>query len=156
MIQLGHILHPTDFSEPAKQAMAYALELAQRFDAEIHTLYVLPPMAVTPWSAGGFVPPSMVEAEEQHRLEAANKLKSLIPSNEGGNPTVHHDVRDGTPFIRIIEYAREADIDLIVMGTHGHSGLKHMLLGSVAEKVVRKAPCPVLSVRPEGHQFVMP
>ncbi|REJ74264.1 MAG: universal stress protein [Planctomycetota bacterium] len=156
MIQLRHILHPTDFSEPARQAMAYALELAQRFDAELHAFYVVPPMAVMPWSSSGYVPPSMVEAEERHRLEAADMLQSLMPSNEGGNPTVHHVVRDGTPFVRIIEYAREAGIDLIVIGTHGHTGLKHMLLGSVAERVVRKAPCPVLTVRPEGHQFVMP
>ncbi|REJ85939.1 MAG: universal stress protein [Planctomycetota bacterium] len=156
MIQLRHILHPTDFSEPARQAMAYALELAQRFDAELHALYVVPPMAAMPWSSSGYVPPSMVEAEERHRLEAADKLHSLMPSNEGGNPTVQHVVRDGTPFVRIIEYAREAGIDLIVIGTHGHTGLKQMLLGSVAERVVRKASCPVLTVRPEGHQFVMP
>lgn len=156
MIQLRRVLHPTDFSEPARQAMAYAQEFCTRFDAELHALYVLPNMAAMPWSTGGYVPPSLVEAEQKHRLEVADMLNSLIPSREEGNPTVHHVVREGIAFVRIIEYAREANIDLIVLGTHGRSGLKHMLLGSVAEKVVRKAPCPVLTVRPEGHQFVMP
>jgi nucleotide-binding universal stress UspA family protein len=69
---------------------------------------------------------------------------------------VERVVRTGTPFVEIVRYAREKDIDVIVMGTHGHSGLVHAMIGSVAEKVVRKAGCPVLTVRPEGHQFVMP
>lgn len=58
--------------------------------------------------------------------------------------------------MEIIDYARENEIDLIVIGTHGRSGLMHILMGSVAERIVRKAPCPVLTVKPEGHQFVMP
>ena len=65
-------------------------------------------------------------------------------------------VRTGTPFVEIVRHAKENDVDLIVMGTHGRTGLVHALIGSVAEKVVRKAPCPVLTVRPEGHQFIMP
>ena len=63
---------------------------------------------------------------------------------------------EGTPFLEIIRYAREHEIDLIVMGTHGRSGLGHVLIGSVAERVVRKSPCPVLTIRPGGHEFVMP
>ena len=64
--------------------------------------------------------------------------------------------RQGPPFLEIVRYAKENEIDMIVLGTHGRGGLAHMLMGSVAEKVVRKAPCPVLTVRPEGHQFEMP
>ncbi len=66
------------------------------------------------------------------------------------------EVQMGRPFIEIIRYAREKKIDLIVLGTHGRSGLKHVLLGSVAERVVRKAPCPVLTIRHPEHEFVMP
>jgi nucleotide-binding universal stress UspA family protein len=65
-------------------------------------------------------------------------------------------VRQGPPFLEIVRYAQEANIDLIVLGTHGRGGLAHMLLGSVAEKVVRKAPCPVLTVRHPEHEFVAP
>ena len=65
-------------------------------------------------------------------------------------------VRTGVPFLEIIRYAKELEIDLIVLGTHGRTGLAHVLLGSVAERVVRKSPCPVLTVHPKGHQFVMP
>jgi nucleotide-binding universal stress UspA family protein len=73
-----------------------------------------------------------------------------------GDYTVLRNVRHGSPFLEIIRYAKELDIDLIVMGTHGRTGLAHVLLGSVAEKVVRKAPCPVLTVRHGEHKFEMP
>ena len=65
-------------------------------------------------------------------------------------------MQTGTPFLEVIRYAKDHDIDLVIVGTHGRTGLVHVLMGSVAEKIVRKAPCPVLAVRPEGHQFVMP
>ena len=70
--------------------------------------------------------------------------------------TIVKVVRQGPPFLEIVRYAQEANIDLIVLGTHGRGGLAHMLLGSVAEKVVRKAPCPVLTVRHPEHEFVAP
>ena len=69
---------------------------------------------------------------------------------------VIRSTRTGPPFVEIIRYAKEHDVDLLIMGTHGRGGLAHMLLGSVAEKVVRKSPCPVLTVRPDQHQFAMP
>ena len=65
-------------------------------------------------------------------------------------------IRKGKPFLEIIRFAKENDIDLIIIGTHGRSGLEHIIFGSTAEKVVRKAPCPVLSVRPSQREFVMP
>jgi universal stress protein A len=65
-------------------------------------------------------------------------------------------VVEGSPKAEIVRYARKQDIDLIVLATHGRTGLSHVLMGSVAESIVRTAPCPVLTVRPEGHQFVMP
>lgn len=69
---------------------------------------------------------------------------------------IHKEVREGTPFYEIVSFATETDVNLIVMGTHGHTGLAHVLLGSVTEKVVRKAPCPVLTVRHPEHEFVHP
>ena len=73
-----------------------------------------------------------------------------------GKCNVTREVLMGHPFVEIIRYAREQDVDCIVLGTHGRSGLSHLLLGSVAERVVRKAPCPVLTVRHPEHEFVMP
>ena len=70
--------------------------------------------------------------------------------------TVVREVRYGYAYREIVRHAKEQNVDLIVVGTHGRTGLTHLFLGSVAEKVVRNAPCPVLTVRPEGHQFVMP
>jgi nucleotide-binding universal stress UspA family protein len=80
----------------------------------------------------------------------------LIKDNRLERFQIHRDVREGTPFYEIVRYAKEQNIDLIIMGTHGHTGLTHMLLGSVTEKVVRKAPCPVLTVRHPEHEFVHP
>ncbi|HUQ68179.1 MAG TPA: universal stress protein, partial [Planctomycetaceae bacterium] len=68
--------------------------------------------------------------------------------------SVQRVIRIGAPYVEIVKYAAEQDVDVIVVGTHGRSGLTHLLLGSTAEKVVRKAPCPVLTVHPKGHQFV--
>ena len=83
-------------------------------------------------------------------------LASLLDSQWEEAHQVVHATGDGPPFLEIIRYAKSNDIDLIIMATHGRTGLAHIMIGSVVEKVVRKAPCPVLTVRPSGHQFVMP
>jgi nucleotide-binding universal stress UspA family protein len=83
-------------------------------------------------------------------------MDRLIQENKLQQLHVLKEIREGSPFYEIIRYAKERDIDLIVMGTHGRSGLVHVLLGSVTEKVVRKAPCPVLTVRHPEHEFVHP
>jgi nucleotide-binding universal stress UspA family protein len=156
MICFERILHPTDFSEPSHDALEYAKALCERFDAELHALHVLPNPAAVPVMPGSFVPPQLTESQQACRQEAAKLLASLVPNEWQERHRVQRVTRQGSPFLGIIEYAREADIDLIVLGTHGRSGLAQMLLGSVAEKVVRKAPCPVLTVRPQVQRFVMP
>ena len=90
--------------------------------------------------------------------DSARKALEQVPQAAWSQDLVNvvRHVDTGVPFLEVIRYAREHDIDLIVLGTHGRTGLVHMLMGSVAEKIVRKAPCPVLTVRPEGHDFVMP
>jgi nucleotide-binding universal stress UspA family protein len=101
-----------------------------------------------PW----LVPANNIEEIRQSVAQALQK----VPDPAGTSTPAIREIRIGVPFLEIIRYAKEQDIDLIVVGTHGRSGLSHVLLGSVAERVVRKAPCPVLTVHPEGHQFVMP
>ena len=154
MIQLARILLPTDFSEFSSEATKYACALAEQFDAELHLLHVLEiHQSTTPDFAMGLALPSRTK---ESRKAAEKTLENVLDSKWAEGRKVVKAILEGTPFLEIIRCAKEYDIDLIVMGTHGRSGLVHVLIGSVAEKVVRKAPCPVLTVRPEGHQFVMP
>jgi nucleotide-binding universal stress UspA family protein len=153
MITLKRILVPTDFSDFSKQAARYGCELAARFESNIDLLHVieLPVMAMP--SPGAPLPDELIAGAETHAKEEIERW--LTPEMRAGLDISHHVCR-GAPFLEIVRFALENNSDLIVIGTHGRTGLVHALIGSVAEKVVRKAPCPVLSVRPEGHQFVMP
>jgi nucleotide-binding universal stress UspA family protein len=155
MIDLHRILVPTDFSEYSKTAVTYAAAFAEKFGAELHLLHVVQNLAliipdILP------VEPSLVPSLEQMTEAVHTAFDRMIAENKLQPYAIHRAVREGTPFFEIIQYAREAKIDLIIMGTHGHSGLAHVLLGSVTEKVVRKSPCPVLTVRHPEHEFVHP
>jgi nucleotide-binding universal stress UspA family protein len=145
MIKLERILIPTDFSECSRQATNYAIELAKRFDAQIYLLHVVEPLPMIP---AEFLITAQTEAEKQLRVWLGDEPNHPAAAAQ--------EIRRGRPFVQITRYAKENDIDLIVIGTHGHGPLTHVLIGSVAEKVVRKASCPVLTVGPEGHQFVLP
>jgi len=154
MISLKRILVPTDFSDSSRSATRYACGLAEQFDAELHLLHVLETHAVsTPQFGLGFDLPTFVR--ESRKAAETALMSGVAPDWEVAHRVVR-TVVEGSPFVEIVRYAQEKAIDLIVLSTHGRSGLVQALMGSVAEKVVRKAPCPVLTVRPEGHQFVMP
>jgi universal stress protein A len=155
MIDLHRILAPTDFSKFSNAALSYATAFAEKFGAELHLLHVVQNLAVMIPDSVNVMPP-VGPSVDQLTLAVTEALDRLIAEKRLERFKVHKAVREGTPFYEIIQYAREADIDLIVMGTHGHSGLVHVLLGSVTEKVVRKAPCPVLTVRHPEHEFVHP
>lgn len=153
MLNLKHILHPTDFSDASNNALKYACALASQFDAELHIINVLPdPASVMP-TVAGFMPTDYYQQQTQYANEELASLPEEVVSYSG---SVTRNVCEGMPFVQIIRYARENSIDMIVMGTHGYSGLKHMIMGSVAENVVRKAPCAVLTVHPEDYKFTMP
>jgi nucleotide-binding universal stress UspA family protein len=155
MISLKKILVPTDFSEYSNNALKYGCALSEKFSSELHLLHVLQDLvAMVPEPGLAFPPPGNYMQELQASAEQA--LKQLPEDGWACGPTVIRATRNGPPFVEIVRYAREHAIDLIVIGTHGRGGLAHMLLGSVAEKVVRKSPCPVLTVRPDQHQFAMP
>lgn len=146
MLKLHSILCPTDFSEFSELAIRYACELAEKFQAELHLLNVLQDFdAVAPGSGETFAP--FTDWLPQLRKESQEQLDKL-PGPEWSNRfQVHRTTRVGAPVDEIAKYAKEHNIDLIVQGTHGRRGVKHMLLGSVAENIVRYAPCPVLTVR---------
>ena len=152
-IQLKRILLPTDFSDYSAAATKYACELAIRFHAELHLLHALEIRSTTPAFGMGLAMPSYTH-ESQAAVEKA--MTSVLDSEWPAERRVVRAIVEGSPKVEIIQYARQHDIDLIVLATHGRTGLSHVLMGSVAEAVVRTAPCPVLTVRPEGHQFVMP
>lgn len=153
-IRLQQILVPTDFSEPSRYAKRYALSLAQQYGASIHLLHVI--QDVLPVLADAETPmaPAVYLADVEQT--AREYLRAEVPPELADKLRFELVVRRGTPFLEIVRYARQAGVDLIVMATHGRTGLAHMLMGSVAEKVVRKAPCPVLTIRPPDQKFTMP
>jgi nucleotide-binding universal stress UspA family protein len=153
MIKIDRILVPTDFSDCSRPAAQYARELALRFAAQVDVVTVVDPTLLIAATAGSPVPQSILDDRE---ASAVRELKEWPDPEYDRDLKVHREVLHGVPFVEIVRYARTNAIDLIVMGTHGRSGLTHVLIGSVAERVVRKATCPVLVVRPKGHQFVMP
>lgn len=160
MIKLERILVPTDFSDCAKQAVEYGSELAKRFGAKLHLLHVMQPITMA-YARGAAIPEEVygvaLSEKALHPEEPAKKeLEDVEVPDVEHISGVEREVRSGTPFVEIVRCAKQNKMDLIVIGTYGRTGLNHMLLGSVAERVVRKASCPVLTVRPEGQQFVMP
>jgi nucleotide-binding universal stress UspA family protein len=155
MISLHRILVPTDFSEHSKNALRYAAAFADKFGAEIYLLHVFQDLAIFQPDAVTVGPPAMPPIDEM-LAAARTALQRSLQDCPIKNVKCHLEVREGAPFEEIVDFAKETDIDLIVMGTHGRGWLAHVLMGSVAEKVVRKAPCPVLTVRHPEHEFVKP
>lgn len=156
MIALKRILLPTDFSEPSLNAARYAKAFAENHRAALNVLHVIEEPYLYGW-----VPPeggalAMPFQQEDVEKWAREQYRRMVPQEERQNYTAQLFLKTGSPFLEIVRFAKEQDIDLIVMGTHGRGPLAHMLMGSVAEKVVRKAPCPVLTVRHPEHEFVMP
>jgi nucleotide-binding universal stress UspA family protein len=153
-IEINRILLPTDFSSHSAAATKYACELATRFDSELQLLHALEiHLATTPGFAMGIALPQYVH---ESKVAAEKALAGVLDPKWVVGRKVIHAVVEGSPKVEIVRYARTHEIDLIVLATHGRSGLSHAIIGSVAENVVRTAPCPVLAVRPEGHQFLMP
>lgn len=146
VFNIKRILVPVDFSDCSKKALKYALPLASQFDAELTLLHVVQPAQGVPEMPSLDV---QVLAAAEKSLEA---LRSTLPAAVASSNSV---VREGNPYAEIVAAAKELDADLIVLSTHGRTGLAHVLLGSTAEKVVRHAGCPVLIVREREHEFVV-
>jgi nucleotide-binding universal stress UspA family protein len=155
MIALKTILVPTDFSISSEVALKYARAFAEQFDASLHVLHVLEDPLIYPATMEWYPPPTMNYRQDMEK-SAHERLESWLPSVEREELRAKLVVLWGSPFVEIIRYAKAERIDLIVMGSLGLGPVGHMLMGSVAEKVVRKAPCPVLTVRHPEHEFVMP
>ncbi len=154
VVSLNNILCPYDFSECSKHALKFAIEFATAYKAKLHLLHVFDirvydygepifGISVLPQDAIGTI-----------KTELANSIPEKVKNELSASGGLETIAVPGVPFYEIIKFAKENEIDLIVIGTHGRTGIAHILLGSVAEKVVRKASCPVLTVRYPGQEFV--
>jgi universal stress protein A len=145
-VHLRRILVPLDFSEFSYQALSFAMPFAEQFGAELVLIHVFEPRGYPLDSV--IVPREMQDANVQMKRQAQQHLENARQQLLAGkNFPSRSMVRSGTPYQEICAAARELESELIIMGTHGHTGLKHLYLGSTAERVVRHAPCPVLVVR---------
>jgi universal stress protein A len=143
------ILVPTDFSAPSDAALEYARTVATCFGASLHLLHVVEDPYRAVYSAEIYVP-EVEGLRERIVSDAWGRLNDTLTPQDVSQLHATTDAVIGTPEWSIVEYAGARDIDLIVMGTHGRGGMSHLLMGSVAERVVRTAPCPVLTVRQPG------
>jgi len=149
-IALKRILVPIDFSPLSKKALQYALRFAEEFQTEVILLHVIEP-EVPPVFDGFMIAPPVISTIP----DGARKLTRLAGSVQTARiSSLKSTIRLGLPAHEIVEAAKELDIDLVIIATHGYTGWKHFAIGSTAERVVRTAPCPVLVVREREHEFV--
>ena len=142
---LKRILVPIDFSEFSKHALRYAISYAKKFQAELVLIYVVEPTVYpADFSFGQVGVPGL---EQELRQKGRVELDRLVGEQIAGEVPARAFVRTGKAFLEIIKAAAEENADLIIIATHGHTGVEHLLFGSTAEKVIRKAGCPVLVVR---------
>lgn len=151
-LTISRILVPVDFSAHSEFALRYATALASRFDASLHLLHVVEDPAATGAWGGESALPNIAELREELVADAERRLLAYRGEAERAQVPVVTIARTGLTSQTIVEYAKTLNIDLIVMGTHGRSGFAHLFMGSVAERVLRHAPCPVLTVR-EGARL---
>lgn len=154
MVVLKNILVATDFGEPSAVALAYGRDLARSYGATLHLLHVVEDVLVRYGPEMGF---AMPDVQKDLEKGATRSLTALLTDDDRNTLTVVPVVQSGTTVAAgITDYAKANAIDLIVAGTHGRGVMKHLLMGSVAERVVRTAPCPVLTVRSHERGFIAP
>jgi nucleotide-binding universal stress UspA family protein len=156
MITVKNVLVATDFSEPSDAALLYGRELAVRFGAVLHVLHVAQNIYINGFGAENYtaVVPELQEQVEENARRQLHEM--LVDTDRSGPRSIPVVLTSSSPAMTIVDYAKARDIDLIVMGTHGRGALAHLVMGSVAERVVRLAPCPVLTVRRPEREFVRP
>ncbi|MCC7007422.1 MAG: universal stress protein [Acidobacteria bacterium] len=157
MVALHHVLVATDFGEAADVALRYGRELARTFGADLHVLHVVEDVASRALVMAAGTPEEIALAQTGMEEDASRRLDGLLTDDERRELRATTAIEIATtPAATIVAYARRIDAGLIVIGTHGRGPVTHLLLGNVAERVVRTAPCPVLTVRHPEHDFVVP
>ena len=148
-IEINRILAPTDFSAHSTAAVRFACQIAERLGAELHLLHVL--SEILPTGPDPILMPVMPpQFYKDNEDRAQETLDRLLEAGWGQPAKVVTATRWGAPVESIVSYALDEAIDMIVIATHGRTGLSHVFLGSVAERIVREAPCPVLTIRDRG------
>lgn len=149
VLELKRILVPVDFSKCSQKALEYAVPLARQFGATLILLHVIEPVVALPSTE--FIPDTddLTESTTSARQSLA-QLQAMMSKDVATKLLV----RTGSPQVEIIDVAKELGVDLVVLSTHGRTGLNHVLLGSTAEKVVRRIACPILIVREQEHEFI--
>ncbi|MBN1635657.1 MAG: universal stress protein, partial [Deltaproteobacteria bacterium] len=142
---ISKILIPTDFSDSAQYALEYAIDLNKLYNARLYLLHVL--QDFTDFSEFNLSPSMLPQLYAEFEQSATKRIEEIITTKIPSDMRCDTYILHGIPFFEIIQFARNEAVDLIVIGTRGRTGLKHVLFGSTAEKVVKKAPCAVLSVR---------
>lgn len=153
MIKLKNILCPIDHSECSKEALKYAVSFAMKDEAKLYLLHVID---IRSFDKDMEIMDVKMPDDEDTIERLKTKLLECVPEEIRSDMQIEAMVVRGIPFAEIISIAKKNNADMIVMGTHGRTGLAHIMIGSVSEKVVRKAHCPVLTVRQSDHKFVMP
>jgi len=152
VIKLKKVLVPTDFSDSARHAFTYGVSFAREYKAELVLLHVVENLTVG--YASDLFPVPMAEVFQEISGYAKAELQKLAGEAKQKGVVVTELVAQGKPSAEIIRHAAENAVDMIVLGTHGKGMLDQALFGSTTERVVRRAPCPVLTVRQAGHEFV--
>ena len=150
--QLKRIVVPIDFSDTSYKALQYAVPFAAQFGARLILLHVIEPFALP--AELSYVSPEVENAGQTAMKGALEKLAELCQQQLGAKCLSQASVRMGVPWHEITTAARASAADLIIIATHGRTGIQHVLVGSTAERVVRHAPCPVLVVREREREFV--
>lgn len=151
MLKLNKILYPTDFSEASLEALKYAVSFARSCQTKLILMHVVNEKIFSEGlSLARVTAPESLGQEMA--AEAKRQLKMLIPAAECQGLDWEMVILNGSPHQEIIRYAKDNHVDMIVIGTNGRSGMEHMMFGSTAEKVVRSADCPVLSVKPAAKK----
>jgi nucleotide-binding universal stress UspA family protein len=155
MTNIRRLLVPVDFSENSRIALEWAMAFADKLDADVVLFHAfeMPDVMKEPAQRHGLLNKDMIGRAKE---EVVKELQAFADKYDEDKISVAPEIGEGKPFVEIIQAAKTYDVDLIVMGTHGRTGLRSMLIGSVAEKVVRKAPCPVLTVKHPDYKFEMP
>ena len=157
MIALKKILVATDFSPASDAALSYGRELARSFGSTLTVVHVVEDIAARSLGIDGGMLLTEPDVQRQFEVDARTEIDAAISSADRVDLTATGVIlRSSAPAAAIVSCAHERGIDLIVMGTHGRSGFAHLLMGSVSERVVQTAPCPVLTVRHPEHEFVLP